>query len=48
MHLAKYNERKIKSLKGKKRKSLICFLARREAKIISDFFKQFKNGDNHE
>lgn len=41
MHLVKFNERTIKNLKGDKRKRLIMFLARREAKLISDFFKQF-------
>lgn len=41
MPIVKYDERTIKSLKGDSRKRLIDFLSRREAKSISDFFKQF-------
>jgi hypothetical protein len=41
MHLAKFNERMIKKLKGDQRQRLIDFLVRREAKATSYFFKQF-------
>jgi len=41
MHLAKFNERTIKKLKGAKKRKLIIFLVRRESKAIVDFFKQF-------
>jgi hypothetical protein len=42
MHLAKYNERTIRKLKGRQRKNLISFLARRESRELVKFFKQFK------
>lgn len=42
MHLAKFNERTIKKLKGTKRRNLISFLARRESRELVKFFKQFK------